>query len=171
MKYKNVIKVIENVEYRNYEKVDFIDDFVEVKEKHFLLAFLSIFDDESGWTVAHEMVRAGYKFNPDKCKYILLLANKYGWTVAHEMTLKMYYFDPDKHKDIILLATKYGRTVAHQMAWKGYKFDPNKHIDILLLVDEEGRTVAEIQGLSKEEIRQLKQKYQKNMKGSINNGI
>ncbi len=128
--------------------------------------------DKDGWTVAHHMALNGYRFNPDKHRNILLLAYKNGWTVAHQMALEGFNFDPDRHKDILMLATKKdGWTVAHWMAWNGYKFDIKKHIDILLLEDKEGKTVAEIQGLSEEEIKYLKQKYQKDIKGAITNGV
>ncbi len=161
MEFKTAIDMIKKIKNIDYESVNFVEDFVNLKKKYFFLSKDILFiTNENNWTVAHAMAQRGFYFDPDRYRDILLLADEDGETVAHYMAWNRYRFNPDKHKDIILLANKYSWTVAHEMALRGYKFDPKKHIDILLLEDKKGRTVAEVQGLSKKDVEQLKQKYQ-----------
>jgi len=63
-----------------------------------------------GWTVAHELAWAGYKF--DDPEILKLADNYYGITVAHMMAQNDYKFDDP---EILKLTTYDGLTVAHKM--------------------------------------------------------
>ncbi len=57
MDYRTVVDKVENIEKRSFNRSDFIDDFVNTKEKRYLLSRdILILADEDGWTVAHWMV-------------------------------------------------------------------------------------------------------------------
>jgi uncharacterized protein YfkK (UPF0435 family) len=83
-KYKTVTNIIDNIKNSDYEDFDFAEDFVSSKNKYsFFSEDVLFIADILGQTVAHEMAKSSFRFNPIIHKDILLLANKDGETVAH----------------------------------------------------------------------------------------
>ena len=81
-----------------------------------------------------------------KHKEILKLKNISGWTVAHQMAKMGYRFDPVQDKEILELRDNSGVTAAEIQIMNGYVFDPERDREILSLPSSDNKkTLKELQ--------------------------
>jgi hypothetical protein len=68
--------------------------------------------DITGWTVAHQMAKMGYRFDPVQDKEILALRDNSGITVAEIQMMNRYIFDPERDREILSLpSSEEGKTL------------------------------------------------------------
>ncbi len=68
--------------------------------------------DITGWTVAHQMAKMGYRFDPVQDKEILALRDNSGITVAEIQMMNRYIFDPERDRKILSLpSSEEGKTL------------------------------------------------------------
>jgi len=73
--------------------------FAELKKHKDILKLKDI----TGWTVAHQMAKMGYRFDPVQDKEILALRDNSGITAAEIQMMSGYIFDPERDKEILSL--------------------------------------------------------------------